>query len=102
MPPAKHTKTPKQAKPGERPAAILDEMRTLIWRYEAGEVTTLSPKKAPGVRGGIWVPNEIKYLFKSAIYYKPEIKGPFRPDENAKALRAATWSLVTREYNFLV
>ena len=102
MPSAKRPKIPTQAKPRDRPAAIVDEARVLIQRYEAGDVTALSPKKQPGVRGGIWIPNEIKYLFKSAIYYKPELKGPFRPDENAKAVRAAGWSLVTREYNIVV
>ena len=95
---AKNSKQ-RQPVPRKRPAVILEEARILIRRHEGGDETALSPKKVPGARGGIWAPNEVKYLLKSALYYKPEIKGPFLQGEQQKAIKAAAWSLVTREYN---
>ena len=75
---------PEQPEPRQRPAVLLEEMKVLLCRHKGGDTLALSPKKIAGQRGGVWYTNKIKYLMKSALYYKPEIKGPFRQGENQK------------------
>ena len=83
--------------------AILVELEK---KYRAGDIAaySLQKKTAGGARERCltWFPNEINYLFRSALYFKPEIKGPFAKDENPKALQAAAWTLITRKCLFFI
>ena len=94
-------KLPCRPLPRVRPPRIKETLHELKKKYRAADAAAYAPpKKQPGApreRGSVWAAAEINYLFRSALYYKPELKGPFAQDENAKALRAAAWVLIGRK-----
>lgn len=84
----------------ERPTQISELAAELLARHEAGEPNVISPKKADPKgkhRGVTWKPAETSICMKSALYYKPELRGPYHRGENMRAVRQAAYILITRE-----